>query len=163
MRQWFIRFPNSLTPLNFRSIQGKLHCILGTPRIGFKKVVAGASKSIMFQLTRSHFVWKPWKKFGSWHHVWKSVEGYQQRLLLKYCTKTTITFPEIRGTSESDCFFSVNQKQYSYGYSTVSRKPQYKDVYRRTIEMPQRARSFQANCCLKVHNAHLKLLSSISG
>ena len=39
----------------------------------------------------------------------------------------------------------------------VSRKPQYKNVYRRTIEMPQRARSFQFNCCLKVHNAHLKL------
>ena len=24
--------------------------------------------------------------------------------------------------------------------------------------MPQRARTFQVNCCLKVHNAHLKLL-----
>ena len=29
--------------------------------------------------------------------------------------------------------------------------------------MPQRARTFQINCCLKVHNAHLKLLSPISG
>ena len=27
----------------------------------------------------------------------------------------------------------------------VSRKPQYKNVYRRTIEMPQRARTFQLN------------------
>ena len=45
----------------------------------------------------------------------------------------------------------------------VSRKPQYKDIYWRTIEMPQRARAFQVNCCLKVHNAHLKLLSPISG
>ena len=45
----------------------------------------------------------------------------------------------------------------------VSRKPQYKDIYRRTIEIPQRSRTFQANCCLKVHNAHLKLLSPISG
>ena len=44
----------------------------------------------------------------------------------------------------------------------VSRKPQYKDVYRRTIEMPQRARTFKVNCCLKF-NVHLKLLSSILG
>ena len=29
--------------------------------------------------------------------------------------------------------------------------------------MPQRARAFQVNCRLKVHNAHLKLLSPISG
>ena len=27
----------------------------------------------------------------------------------------------------------------------VSRKPQYEDVYRRTIETPQRARTFQVN------------------
>ena len=43
---------------------------------------------------------------------------------------------------------------YKYSLLHVSRKPQYKDVYRRTIEMPQRARAFQVNCCLKVHNAH---------
>ena len=29
--------------------------------------------------------------------------------------------------------------------------------------MPQRARTFKVNCCLNVHNAHLKLLSPISG
>ena len=29
--------------------------------------------------------------------------------------------------------------------------------------MPQRASNFQVNCCLKVHNPHLKLLSPISG
>ena len=45
---------------------------------------------------------------------------------------------------------------------TVSRKPQYKDVQRRTIEMPQRARMFKANCCFTVHNAHLKLSLPIS-
>ena len=45
----------------------------------------------------------------------------------------------------------------------VSRKPQYKDVYRRTMEVPQCAHTFQVNCCLKVHNAHPKLLSPISG
>ena len=38
----------------------------------------------------------------------------------------------------------------------ISRKVQYKDVYRRTIEILQRARIFKANCCLKVHNAYLK-------
>ena len=45
----------------------------------------------------------------------------------------------------------------------VSRKPQYKDVYRRTIEILQRPHIFKINCCLKVHNAHLKLASPISG
>ena len=29
--------------------------------------------------------------------------------------------------------------------------------------MPQRARTFKVNCCLKVHNAHLNLLSPILG
>ena len=41
------------------------------------------------------------------------------------------------------------------GGKGVSRKPQYKDFYRRTIEIPQRARIFKVDCCLKAHNAHL--------
>ena len=45
----------------------------------------------------------------------------------------------------------------------VSRKTEYKDVYRRIIEIPQRAGIFKVNCSLKVHNAHLKLALSISG
>ena len=43
------------------------------------------------------------------------------------------------------------------------RLPQYKDVYRRTIEILQRAHIFKVNCCFKVHNANLKLASPISG
>ena len=43
----------------------------------------------------------------------------------------------------------------------VYRKTQYKDVYKRTIEILQRACIFKANCCLKVHNAPLKLASPI--
>ena len=39
----------------------------------------------------------------------------------------------------------------------------YKDVCRRTIEMLQRAHILKVNCCLKVHNARLKLASQISG
>ena len=38
----------------------------------------------------------------------------------------------------------LNIKLY-YSYVCVSRKPQYKDVYRRTIEMPQCARTFKVN------------------
>ena len=53
--------------------------------------------------------------------------------------------------------------KYNSKVYTVSRNPQYKDVYRRTIEMPQRARPFKVNFCLNVHNAHLILLSKISG
>ena len=45
----------------------------------------------------------------------------------------------------------------------VSRKPGHKDVCRRTIEMLQRTRIFKVNCFLKVHHAHLKLASPISG
>ena len=45
----------------------------------------------------------------------------------------------------------------------VSGKPQYKDAYRRTIEILQSAHIFEGNYRLKVHNAHLKLASSISG
>ena len=44
----------------------------------------------------------------------------------------------------------------------VSRKPQYKDIYRRIIEMPHHAHTFQVNRCLKVHRAHLKLPLPIS-
>ena len=39
----------------------------------------------------------------------------------------------------------------------------YKDVYRRTIEIPQRTHISKANCCVKVHNVHLKLALPISG
>ena len=45
----------------------------------------------------------------------------------------------------------------------VSWKRQSKDVYRRTIEIPQCAGIFKVNCWLKVHNAYLKLASLISG
>ena len=44
----------------------------------------------------------------------------------------------------------------------VSRKTQYNDVYTRTIEILQRPHICKANCCLKVHNAHLKLAQPIS-
>ena len=43
----------------------------------------------------------------------------------------------------------------------ISQKTQYKDVYRRTIEIPARACIVKDNCCLKVHNAFIKLASPI--
>ena len=45
------------------------------------------------------------------------------------------------------------------GRSNVSRKAEYKDIYRKTIEIPQRTRIIKDNCSLKVHNAPLKLAS----
>ena len=45
----------------------------------------------------------------------------------------------------------------------ISGKAQYKDVYRKTIEILQRDCIFKTNCCLRIHNAHLKLASPISG
>ena len=38
-----------------------------------------------------------------------------------------------------------------------------KTIYDRTIEIPQRTRIFKADCCLEVHNVHLKLALTISG
>ena len=38
--------------------------------------------------------------------------------------------------------------------NTLSRNTQYKDIYKRTI--------FKTNCCLRIHNAFLKLASPIS-
>ena len=40
---------------------------------------------------------------------------------------------------------------------------QYKDVRTRTMEIPQRTRILEGYHSLKVHNAHFKLVSPISG
>ena len=66
----------------------------------------------------------------------------------------------IYACSKNYQFFNICNKT-----NNLSRKPQYKDVYSRTIEMLdlQRARTFKVNCCLKVHNPHQKLLSPILG
>ena len=37
----------------------------------------------------------------------------------------------------------------------ASRKAQYKDAYRRKIDILQRAHIFKVNCCFNVRNAHL--------
>ena len=44
----------------------------------------------------------------------------------------------------------------------VSRNGQYKDVYRRTIEISQRTGILKAYCYLKVHNVHNKLTLLLS-
>ena len=40
------------------------------------------------------------------------------------------------------------KSEFSDFLKTISWKLQYKDVYRRTIEMLQHPRTFQVNCCL---------------
>ena len=52
------------------------------------------------------------------------------------------------------------QGPFSDCQDTLSQNTQYKN--RRTIELPQRTRIFKINCCLKIHNALLKLASQIS-
>ena len=52
------------------------------------------------------------------------------------------------------CELAMVQKVY-----TVSRKVQYKDVYRRAIEIQQHTRIFKANYCLKVEVGHIKLIN----
>ena len=55
------------------------------------------------------------------------------------------------------------RKQMDCSLDNIMIEAPYKDAYRRTIEIPQRAHIFKVNCCLKVHNVHLKLASPISG
>ena len=45
----------------------------------------------------------------------------------------------------------------------VSRKAQYKNVYRRSIETPQHIHILKANWCLKDRDLHLKLASNNFG
>ena len=55
---------------------------------------------------------------------------------------------------------SGSRKKYSDVFNhmfNVSQKPHHKNVYRRTIEIPQPTHSFLANCCLRV-----QLVSPIS-
>ena len=77
--------------------------------------------------------------------------------------KTKYYIPSCTKSLNVSILCSLSDILTKYYSDNVSRKPQYKDVYRRTVEMPQCAHTYQVNCCLKVHNAHLKLLSPISG
>ena len=79
------------------------------------------------------------------------------------CLRISVQHWHVIGSMISPSYRTIWLKTTEKGTFDISRKPQYKDVYRRTIEMPQRARTFQVNCCLKVHDAHLKLLWPISG
>ena len=69
----------------------------------------------------------------------------------------------VASAGTADVVIADDDGKIRFEIAPLSRKPQYKDVYRRTIEIPQRARTFKVNYCLKVHNAHQKLLSPISG
>ena len=57
---------------------------------------------------------------------------------------------------------SCRRKRCYFDDCSVSRKLQCKDICR-TIEVLQCTHIFKAKCCLKVHNALLKLASAISG
>ena len=61
------------------------------------------------------------------------------------------------------CLLANLLSEFSHKFTPYPEIQQYKDIYRRTIEMPQRAHIFKVDCCLDVHNAHLKLLLPISG
>ena len=51
---------------------------------------------------------------------------------------------------------------FEFGTSTISRKARFKDVKENNRNSTMHTH-FKANCCLKVHNEHLKLASPISG
>ena len=79
---------------------------------------------------------------------------------------SAVTRP-INGQYGHDYWFCPTTSPLSLNNMTmskvVSRKPQYKDDCSGRIEILQRVYIFKANCCLKAHNAHLKLASPISG
>ena len=108
-------------------------------------------------------------KWHSFHHFFEETQPAKQmeenhifiptQLQRKRKNSVDIGMGNLADRSCDNCSLQRNNE-----ISTcISRKPQYKDVYRRTIEMTQRAHTFQVNCCLKVHNARLKLLSPILG
>ena len=59
-------------------------------------------------------------------------------------------------------FLWKSNASFSITVSSIILSRNHSTVYRRTIEILQRAHIFKVNCCLKVHNAHLKLASSVS-
>ena len=60
-------------------------------------------------------------------------------------------------------WITINLLKWQNYHRFVSRQFLKKDVYRRTIEIPQCTSMFKANHCLKVHNVHFKVASSILG
>ena len=65
-----------------------------------------------------------------------------------------------RSVSTDAGILRVSKRQGNLYYGPY---PESHSTKTRTREMPQRARIFKVNCHLKVHNAHLNLLSPISG
>ena len=65
-----------------------------------------------------------------------------------------------------DCSLLFEWKAYCLSFvlqlMPVSWKSLYKDAYRRTIEILQLSRILNANCCLKVDNANIKLTSPVA-
>ena len=53
----------------------------------------------------------------------------------------------------------MSEKDDQMPYSEI----QYKDFYKRTIEIPKRTHILKDKYCLKVHNVHLKLALPFSG
>ena len=68
------------------------------------------------------------------------------------------------GTLPTDGFDTHFRKSdENFQFAMHNPDSHYKDIHRRTIEIVQRNRTLEDNCCLKVYNAHIKLASPISG
>ena len=117
-----------------------------TTRMSFLVPKKRISKHV-YESNMSKRTW-PWMSLygGDVNHkkssFWKqSAKGYFESL---YRNCFFIEPDTIHHSYHKDISFNVLE--------SVSRRPQYKDVYRRTKEMWQCSRTFKANCCLKVHN-----------
>ena len=58
---------------------------------------------------------------------------------------------------------SAVRERIRFKLHCISLNTQYKDVDTRTVEILQRTRTFNIDCCVKVHNAHFRLALPISG
>ena len=58
---------------------------------------------------------------------------------------------------------SADRERIRFKLHCISLNTQYKDVDTRTVEILQRTRTFNIDCCVKVHNAHFRLALQISG
>ena len=91
---------------------------------------------------------------------WKSIrKNHQTTWVYKTYSLIRLFLVKIASKTNRLCW----DVAFSTSVSCASGKSQHKDVYRRTIEILQCGHIFKVNCCLKAHNASLKLALPISG
>ena len=74
-----------------------------------------------------------------------------------FLTKAAIYLNTLHIVEDTIYYWYVNLQRFYVYLIFISQKSQYKDVYRRTIEILHCAHILKTNCCLKAHNAHINI------